>query len=427
VMVVVRFLVESLDPLPSFQDFNNNNNNTSTLPKIQSPRDEIKLQIIQEEILRKVNGFSEQRLRELVYELLPRARPGLLLKDLIYSVEIQVPFTQWGTILQRPPNNLSSLPPPVFIPNSVPPPAPKPPPLPIASQIKPLQIKKKTTTTTEDKPTVKPTSNNNVNFMQELQSAVKNNKLTPSTERKENERNPSEKLNDRNPPSFVDELKNVMHTGTLRLKKINTEEEMEKRRREKQESKALDLLREISEVGQQRTKATGMNYQVTLRRRGKTFVTEKRATDRSPLAPKTKKTLIDTTALLGMQIYQRDIGQWVLDVQTILASRKQMLFLVFHLLEMRDFEMPFLEALVMITTANDPTQSPHLHEELAESLVRIGFTIRRKKWVVTTFLLDENGNDVEDEKEENEYTLIIRPLSFPVKYLLKTIVLILPS
>eukprot|EP01112_Ceratiomyxa_fruticulosa_P018361 TRINITY_DN5851_c0_g3_i1.p1 TRINITY_DN5851_c0_g3~~TRINITY_DN5851_c0_g3_i1.p1 ORF type:complete len:1352 (+),score=342.25 TRINITY_DN5851_c0_g3_i1:75-4130(+) len=427
VLPVVRFLVESLVPLPNFQEVHNSSRQV-TSPRALSPRDEIKLINIEDDIFRKVNGFSEQRLRELVYELLPRTRPGLLFRDLINCVEMQVPFTQWGTVSQRAPilntTNVTTPPMPPLPPTSLPPPPPPPPPNLAALLNKPLQIKKKTTT--ENKAPSTPTNTNNANFMQELQSAVRNNKLTPSTERKENDKILNN--DDKNPPSFVDELKNVMHTGTLRLKKINTQEEIEKRRREKQESKALDLLREISEVGQQRQKGAGMN-QVTLRRRGKTFVTEKRNTvaknNDSPLAPKIKKTLVDTSALLGMQVYQRDIGQWVLDVQTILASQKQMVYLVFHLLEMREFEMAFADALSMISA--DAPDSPHLHEELAESLVRIGFTIKRKKWAVTTFSLDENGEETEDEKEENEYTLIIRPLAFPVKYLLKAIVLVLPS
>jgi len=115
--------------------------------------------------------------------------------------------------------------------------------------------------------------------------------------------------------------------------------------------------------------------------------------------------LLDQGTLPPREFWKVSLGKWYEEVEKGFVADHAMMKLVFSLLERTEDEITFEEARKIVS----PSMSL---DNLATYMNGMGFTIKRN------LLVDEKT-----KKEKIEYVALLKPSNFPVKYMLRAILL----
>lgn len=170
--------------------------------------------------------------------------------------------------------------------------------------------------------------------------------------------------------ALFNELEEMMKGGKITLKKVDTLQEIENRNRVKEKNKFESLMEEIRHKSKQR-----------------------------------KLILLDQGIVHPKEFWKQSLGRWLEEIEKAFTADSLIMKLIFLILEQNEDEIPFKDALSMISASISA-------DLLATSLNCIGFTIKRNYFI-------------DNSKEKIDYCSIIRPSNFPVKFMLRAILLFL--
>ncbi|EGC38383.1 hypothetical protein DICPUDRAFT_75997 [Dictyostelium purpureum] len=314
-------------------------------------------------VLEKLN---EEQLRDVVIELIKQTPSiGENISTTIRNVITgnKLPYPTANPIITSPLSSSSGIPPP-----------PPPPPLfpslnsnsnndsPFANiQLKPVQK--------VDKKESSPNSNGMISASDILSSPVflkRQNDPTPISES-----NTIKTSNSNNSPfsNLMNELQGKV--GKMKLKHIDTAQEMENRRKDRLMEKNQGLLKDIVNNADLRNKTN-------------------------------KKTLIDSSVSHGMKIWKKSFDLYKQEINASFKRYDVLAILVFKILDsLGDF--PFKDALEISGLSS---------EVLSQQLLRIGFNLKSSTYVTSS----------DPENPVTEYSSIIKPTGIPVKLILSLII-----
>jgi len=167
----------------------------------------------------------------------------------------------------------------------------------------------------------------------------------------------------------------------LLLNHVDPEKEMQRRRRDR-DNEMHSILREIKKT------------------------TEQRGKNRN-------KILVDQAVIEGKLLWKKDMQRWNEEVQRTLSLNINMMNLIVGLLELREDEQDFDQAMSFVNQ-NQANNQMVLADQLANGLLQIGFSIKRNIVIA-------------DEKEAIDYDYIRKPSNLPVKKILRAILGFLSS
>ncbi|EFA85095.1 hypothetical protein PPL_02092 [Heterostelium album PN500] len=170
---------------------------------------------------------------------------------------------------------------------------------------------------------------------------------------------------------LMDEIRDKVGTGKLRLRHIDTEVETENRRKEELMQKQNGILKDIVNNAQKRQ-----------------------------VAVSNKRVLVDSGTMTGMRIWKKDFDLWKTEIQAMFRRNINLTILIFRILESFDMDFTFKEAMEI-------SQYPS-EELLSHALIRIGFNIKQSTYT-------------QDNETKVEYQSISKPTGMPFKLLLATI------
>ncbi|EGG16833.1 hypothetical protein DFA_07811 [Cavenderia fasciculata] len=178
--------------------------------------------------------------------------------------------------------------------------------------------------------------------------------------------------------SLMEEIKSKVGSGRIRLRHIDTQQEIENRRKDQVIEKSGTLLKDIVNKAQSRQ-----------------------------ARQEAKKVLVDSSTTQGMKVWKKDFNLYKQEIQSLFRRNINLAHLLYKILESTEKDFSFQEAYEI-------SQSPN-QDQLAQSLVRVGLNVKQ-----STFI--QNNTDFGgDEEQIVEYTSIIRPTGLPIKLLLATI------
>jgi len=119
---------------------------------------------------------------------------------------------------------------------------------------------------------------------------------------------------------------------------------------------------------------------------------------------KITRKLMEAGVAEGKRFYDGYIARWHEEFQTAIKLEKNFLKVVYEVIEVKDFEMPWKRALKLLNsdTMNEGT--------LADYLSKVGLGIKRSVFQT-------------DKGQEIEYESIILPEDLPIKFILKAIII----
>jgi len=171
--------------------------------------------------------------------------------------------------------------------------------------------------------------------------------------------------------ALMTEIENAVRGGKLVLKRVDTAAETENTKKLRAKTQFQQLMEEI----------------------------KSRSSDGRRVV------LLDQGTLPPREFWKVSLGKWYEEVEKGFVADHAMMKLVFSLLERTEDEITFEEARKIVS----PSMSL---DNLATYMNGMGFTIKRN------LLVDEKT-----KKEKIEYVALLKPSNFPVKYMLRAILL----
>jgi len=138
------------------------------------------------------------------------------------------------------------------------------------------------------------------------------------------------------------------------------------------------------------------------------------------------KRLVMQVVMEGKKTWENDIWKWAKDVQRIFAYNVRMIRLVFNIVEATYEHKHFTEAMNFAKNSPLPASMANVRDyikvpspqELSDWLIEIGFSVRFCKYSV-----EDAGTSTSSEIIEPE--TIIKPAHIPIRYLLKSMLIVL--
>ncbi len=173
--------------------------------------------------------------------------------------------------------------------------------------------------------------------------------------------------------TLMSEIENAVRGGKLVLRKVDTAAEMENSKKMREKTQFQQLMDEV---------------------RKRSAANERRMV------------LLDQGTIPPKEFWKVSLGRWYEEVEKAFVADHMVMKVVFTLLERTEDEISFEEARKIVA----PSTSL---DTLAAHMNGMGFTVKRNK-----ILMDEKN-----QKEKIEYVALLKPSNFPVKYMLRAILL----